>query len=79
MNALGAKTIGDFDEQWSRYTENSGFYGSKELFEDIIRRNLMGTVLLVEAVLPEMLARRLGQLVGVSSLAAYRGLPHTPV
>lgn len=36
MDALGAKTIHDFDEQWSTYTENSGFYASKELFEDII-------------------------------------------
>ena len=47
------------------------------LFEDIIRTNLMGTVHLVEAVLPEMLARRQGQIVGVSSLAAYRGFPQT--
>jgi short-subunit dehydrogenase len=47
------------------------------LVEDIIRTNLMGTVHLVEAVLPEMLARRQGQIVGVSSLAAYRGFPQT--
>jgi SAM-dependent methyltransferase len=35
--SLDARTIGDFDDQWSRYTENSGFYASKELFEDIIQ------------------------------------------
>jgi len=48
-----------------------------QLFEDIIRTNLMGTVHLVEAVLPDMLSRRQGQIVGVSSLAAYRGFPQT--
>ena len=30
------KTIADFDDQWSRFTGNSGFYASKELFEDIV-------------------------------------------
>jgi SAM-dependent methyltransferase len=30
------KTIDDFGDQWSRYTDNSGYYGSAELFSDII-------------------------------------------
>jgi SAM-dependent methyltransferase len=30
------KTIADFDDQWTRYTDNSGFYGSKELFADMV-------------------------------------------
>lgn len=30
------QTIQDFDEQWWRYIDNSGFYGSAELFADII-------------------------------------------
>lgn len=47
------------------------------LFEDILRTNLLGAVHVVEAVLPEMIARRRGQIVGVSSLAAYRGFPQT--
>lgn len=47
------------------------------LFEDTIRTNLLGAVHLVEAVLPGMLERRAGQIVGVSSLAAYRGFPLT--
>lgn len=28
-------SIKDFGEQWTHYTDNSGFYGSAELFEDI--------------------------------------------
>src|SRR5262249_51856038 len=37
--------------------------------------NLIGVANSVAAVLPEMLERRRGQLVGISSLASYRGLP----
>lgn len=33
---LGKQTINDFGDQWSRYTDNSGFYGSPELFRDIV-------------------------------------------
>jgi short-subunit dehydrogenase len=47
------------------------------LFEDTIRTNLLGPVYAVEAALPSMLSRRLGHIVGVSSLAAYRGFPMT--
>ncbi len=48
-----------------------------ELSEDIIRTNLLGPVYAVEAVLPSMLARSRGHIVGVSSLAAYHGFPMT--
>jgi len=43
--------------------------------EDTFRINLMGVVYTLSAALPEMLARQSGHLVGISSLAAYRGLP----
>lgn len=41
----------------------------------IMRVNFDGAVHLFAACLPEMIERRRGHLVGVSSLAAYRGLP----
>ena len=47
------------------------------LFEDTVRTNLLGPVYAVEAALPAMLSRRAGHIVGVSSLAAYRGFPMT--
>lgn len=43
--------------------------------EGMMRTNFLGAVYAIEAVLPEMLARRTGHIVGVSSLAAYKGLP----
>ncbi|HEX4824540.1 MAG TPA: SDR family NAD(P)-dependent oxidoreductase [Candidatus Polarisedimenticolaceae bacterium] len=46
-------------------------------FEDTIRTNLLGAVYAVEAVLPGMISRGAGHIVGISSLAAYRGLPET--
>lgn len=30
------RTIADFGEQWVRFTDNSGYYGSLTLFEDIV-------------------------------------------
>ncbi len=42
---------------------------------DVIGVNVMGAVNSVTAVVPEMIARRSGQLVAISSLSAYRGLP----
>ncbi|MBA3766206.1 MAG: SDR family NAD(P)-dependent oxidoreductase [Acidobacteria bacterium] len=42
---------------------------------DVININLVGAVNSVAAVLTEMVARGQGQLVAISSLAAYRGLP----
>jgi short-subunit dehydrogenase len=43
--------------------------------EETFRVNLMGVIYSVEAVLPGMLARGRGQLLAISSLAAYKGLP----
>lgn len=43
--------------------------------EAMVRVNVLGVVYTIAAVLPEMLARKSGHLVGVSSLAAYRALP----
>jgi short-subunit dehydrogenase len=43
--------------------------------EAMFRVNMLGVVYSVEAVLPEMLARRQGHLAAVSSLAAYKGMP----
>jgi SAM-dependent methyltransferase len=31
----GDRTIRDFGEQWTRYRDNSGYYGSSELFDDV--------------------------------------------
>ena len=41
----------------------------------VIDINLMGAVNAVHAVLPDMLERKSGQLVAISSLAGFRGLP----
>lgn len=35
IEASTAKTIDDFGAQWTTYTENSGYYASTEMFEDI--------------------------------------------
>lgn len=32
---LGERTIADFGEQWTNYTDNTGFYGSPELLQDV--------------------------------------------
>jgi len=41
----------------------------------VFKVNVLGAVNSVVAVLPEMIARKQGQLVAISSLSAYRGLP----
>lgn len=43
--------------------------------ETMIRVNYLGAVYVVLAALPPMVERKSGHVVGVSSLAAYRGLP----
>jgi short-subunit dehydrogenase len=43
--------------------------------ESLIRTNLLGPMYAIEAVLPSMLARGSGHLVGVSSIASFKGLP----
>jgi short-subunit dehydrogenase len=42
---------------------------------NVINTNLIGAVNSVAAVLPQMLERKSGQLVAISSLAGFRGLP----
>ncbi len=44
-------------------------------YDSIMLLNFSGVLYCVEAVLPQMLARKSGHLVGVSSVAGYRGLP----
>lgn len=44
-------------------------------YEADMKLNYSGILYCVEAVLPEMLLRRSGYLVGMSSLSGYRGLP----
>jgi SAM-dependent methyltransferase len=34
--ALGSRTIDDFGDQWMRYTDNDGYYGSVALLADIL-------------------------------------------
>lgn len=43
--------------------------------ERVIRTNLLGAMYAIEAVLPTMLHRGTGHLVGISSMAAFKGLP----
>jgi len=43
--------------------------------EAVIHTNLLGPMYAFEAVLPQMLARGSGHLVGISSVAAFKGLP----
>jgi short-subunit dehydrogenase len=54
-------------------TPAAGF--SAEAFERMVRVNLLGAAFAIEAALPSMIERRSGHVVGVSSLAAFRGLP----
>jgi short-subunit dehydrogenase len=48
---------------------------SGETFDRMIRVNLSSVGYAIEAVLPSMIRRRRGQIVGISSLAAFRGFP----
>jgi len=44
-------------------------------YEKVMQTNFFGATYLMEAVLPDMLSRKSGQVVGIGSLAAYLGLP----
>jgi NAD(P)-dependent dehydrogenase (short-subunit alcohol dehydrogenase family) len=55
--------------------ETSALAYRGEDIETLIRVNLIGVSNGIDAVLPEMIERRRGHLVGLSSLASYRGLP----
>lgn len=48
---------------------------SADDFRELVELNLMGTVHCLEALLPEMIARRGGRIAVVASMAGYRGLP----
>lgn len=50
---------------------------TNEVVKKIIEVNLMGAVYAVTAVLPQMIERNSGQLVAISSLAGFRGLPRS--
>jgi short-subunit dehydrogenase len=43
--------------------------------EEIVQVNFLGVVYTIDAVLPGMLRRRCGQIVGIASLAAIRAIP----
>jgi short-subunit dehydrogenase len=55
--------------------ETSALSWVPESFAAVIQVNLIGVANSLAAVLPGMLARRRGQLVAISSVASYRGLP----
>jgi NAD(P)-dependent dehydrogenase (short-subunit alcohol dehydrogenase family) len=55
--------------------ETSALDFHAEDVEAMVRVNLVGVANSIDAVLPNMLSRRRGHLVGISSLAAYCGLP----
>ena len=46
-----------------------------QTFEHVQRTNVLGVAYCVEAVVPGMVARGAGHIVGISSLASFRGLP----
>ena len=60
----------------SYVSENLDTFKSEE-FESQVRLNLIGTAYCVEALLPRFISRRKGHLAIVSSVAGYRGLPHS--
>ena len=57
---------------WSRFRVDEW---DSDVFADHMRTNLMGTVHSLEGVVPTMLAEGRGRIVGVASVAGYRGLP----
>ena len=44
-------------------------------YDKLMQINFLGVLYCIEAVLPEMIERQSGHIVGVSSVAGYRGLP----
>ncbi len=80
------RAAGTFREEFGRIDiliANAGIGGNdketRELQPEHVKKvidiNLMGSVNAVYAVLPQMLERKSGQLVAISSLAGFRGLP----
>jgi len=46
-----------------------------EPYEKVMQTNFFGAIYLLEAIIPDMIKRGAGQIVGIGSLAAYLGLP----
>ena len=57
------------------YTSFDAQHFSAELFRQMVEVNLMGSVHVLEAIMPDMIARGSGHIAVVSSVAGYRGLP----
>ena len=57
---------------WSRFVVDPW---DSRLFADHLQVNVLGTVHSLEAVVPAMLAAGHGRIVGVASVAGYRGIP----
>ena len=57
----------------SRQMSATGFDAT--ILQAIFEVNVYGAAYCIEAVLPDMLAARAGQIVGISSLASYNGIP----
>jgi NADP-dependent 3-hydroxy acid dehydrogenase YdfG len=55
--------------------ETGAFNYSIENMNKVLRVNLLGVSNSIGAVLPGMIERKRGHLVGISSIASYRGLP----
>ncbi len=73
-----AKELGPIDVLVANAGIGTSTDGSQVSGEDVakvISVNVIGAANSVSAVLPQMVERRKGQLVVISSLAAYRGLP----
>jgi short-subunit dehydrogenase len=56
-------------------TSNHASQLNPDQVADVININVLGAVNSVAAVMPEMVERKRGQLVAISSLAGFRGLP----
>lgn len=54
---------------------SAGINFNIRVYEKVFQTNVFGVLNLIHAVLPDMIDRRAGHLVGIGSLAAYRGLP----
>jgi short-subunit dehydrogenase len=46
-----------------------------DAIEKMVQVNLLGVIYSLEAILPEMLAKRTGHIAAMSSMASYKGLP----